>query len=53
MFLCKLARRYLHENIQKYIDFKYCLFGAINTFLCVFKMHGLLPAANVASPKYN
>jgi hypothetical protein len=36
-------------------DFKYCLFRAINTAYRVFMRvyNGLLPTADMASPKYN
>ena len=42
----------MYINVE---DFKYCLFGAINTAYSVFMRvyNGLLPTADMASPKYN
>jgi hypothetical protein len=43
----------VYMKLYKCSDFKYCLFGAINTAYRVFMRvyNGLLPTANMASPK--
>jgi hypothetical protein len=45
----------IYMKMYKCSDFKYCLFGAINTAYRVFMRvyNGLLPTASRASPKYN